>query len=239
MLSLRQSETRGLAEHGWLRSKHSFSFASYHDPAHMQFSSLRVINEDWISARRGFDTHPHQNMEILTYLISGALEHRDSLGNGEVMYPGDVQVMSAGRGVRHSEYSASDQTTHLLQIWIVPASPGGEPSYRQKNFSADMKKNRLCLLAAPRENPDDALPIGQDAYVYASLLGSGQTLLHRFESSRCGYLQLISGELQIDDLHLKTGDGLKITQQNELNMVANSDAEFLLFDLMNQEARHA
>lgn len=201
----------------------------------MQFSSLRVINEDWIAARRGFDTHPHQNMEILTYLISGALQHKDSMGNGEVMRPGDVQVMSAGSGVRHSEFSASDETTHLLQIWIMPTRLGGEPGYTQRNFSADMKQNRLCLLAAPMESANDALPIGQDAYVYASLLDAGRVVRHQLNQRRCAYLQLIRGELLLDDIVLKAGDALKISNQTELEITANSDAEFLLFDLVDQD----
>ena len=231
MISLRTSTERGHARHGWLDSYHSFSFADYHDPQHMGFSALRVINEDRIEPAAGFPTHPHRDMEIITYLLEGALQHRDSMGNGSVIRPGEVQRMSAGTGITHSEFNASDEhRAHLLQIWIIPARTGLTPSYEQKAFSADEKRGRLRLVAS-RDGRDGSVTIHQDVALYASLLAPGESVTHSLADGRRAYVHVARGDLAINGQRLRAGDALKATEEPAVEMTASEAAEVLLFDL--------
>jgi len=232
MITRKLSAERGYAHHGWLVSHHSFSFADYYDPRHMRFRTLRLINEDHVAPGQGFPTHPHKDMEILTYVVKGALEHRDSLGNGSVIRPGDVQYMSAGTGVTHSEFNpSSDEATHLLQIWIVPNEKDAEPRYGQRNFDERSKRDRLCLVASP-DGVEDSLRIRQDARLYASVLSEGRTLEHPIAPGRYAWLQLVHGELEANGQPLKEGDAVALEEESALKLRALSgDAEFLLFDL--------
>jgi hypothetical protein len=231
MIEIRPSEERGGADHGWLQTRHSFSFADYHDPAHMGFGPLRVINEDRVAPGAGFDLHPHADMEILSYVLSGVLAHRDSLGHGSVIRPGEVQRMSAGTGIVHSEFNASDQhAVHFLQIWLRPERRGIEPGYEQKAFSEADKRDRLCLVAS-REGENSALRLHQDAEIYASLLSAGKSLRHDFADGRIGWLQVVSGLLRIGDRVLEAGDGGAIRDEKSLVITAEEDSEFLLFDM--------
>jgi redox-sensitive bicupin YhaK (pirin superfamily) len=233
MLTLRKSDERGHFDHGWLKTYHTFSFADYHDDSHVHFRALRVINEDTVAPGKGFGTHPHRDMEIITYILSGSLEHKDSMGNGSVIRPGDVQYMSAGTGVLHSEFNPSaTEGVHLLQIWILPNAHGLTPLYGQKNFSEDERMNALKLIASPNGD-DGSVTIRQDVDLYASILDVGQTLPHTFEASRFGWLQLTSGELVVNDTAMKAGDGLSISEEKtiEISSTGNDRAEFLLFDL--------
>lgn len=231
MISIRKSQDRGHATHGWLDSHFSFSFAEYYDPQHMGFSSLRVINEDWIAPSKGFPTHPHRDMEIVTYLLEGALEHRDTLGTGSVITPGEVQRMSAGTGIAHSEFNPSaSERCHLLQIWMLPAQRGLSPSYEQKRFADAEKQNRLCLIAAP-DGRDGAVSIQQDAYIYASLLETGASVTHTAAPGRKLYLQIVRGEIEKNGHHLQAGDGARIWEETEITLTGRQPAEFLLFDL--------
>ena len=231
MISIRKSEDRGAADHGWLKAKHSFSFASYYDPAHMGFAPLRVINEDRIAGGGGFATHPHENMEIITYVLEGALEHKDSMGNHGVINAGEVQHMSAGTGVRHSEFngSASDET-HLFQIWIEPDEKDVVPHYDQKNFEAPAKRNQLRLIVS-KTGRDGSIAIHQDTDVYASLLDRGGVLTHGFADGRRGWLQMARGAVAVNGVILGVGDGAQIEGEVEIELAAQEDAEFLLFDL--------
>lgn len=233
MLTVRRSNDRGHSDHGWLKTYHTFSFADYHDPAHVHFRALRVINEDYVSSGKGFGTHPHRDMEIITYILSGALEHKDSMGNGSVIRPGDVQYMSAGTGVLHSEFNPSPgEPVHLLQIWILPNAHGLEPLYGQKNFSPEERSNTLRLIASPNGD-DGSVTIRQDVDLYASILDVGETMPHTFESGRFGWLQLTSGQLLVNDTMLSAGDGLAISDERTISIssTGNEKAEFLLFDL--------
>lgn len=233
MFSLRPSNERGVADRGWLRAKHSFSFGGYFDPQHMKFASLRVINEDRIEGGMGFGTHPHENMEILTYVISGALEHKDSLGHAAQILPGELQRMSAGTGIRHSEYNAHpDEELHLLQIWIEPETQGIEPGYEQKFFGEE-RRNALRLVASPN-GEEGSLTIHQQAWVHASLLDAGKTLgLER--RSDAAWVQVVSGKLRItggsEETSLQSGDGLAVSGRETLELVAEEDANFLIFEL--------
>jgi len=233
MTTLRPSARRGHANHGWLDTHYSFSFADYYDPGHMGFRDLRVINEDRISAGRGFGMHPHRDMEILTYIIDGELSHRDSMGRGATIKRNDVQRMSAGTGILHSEMNQSPQPVHLLQIWILPEAQGLKPSYEDRTFSPEEKHNRLRLIAS-RDGRDGSTKIHQDASVYASLLDSGKSLDLELGRGRHAWVQLISGQLEVNGTALTTGDGAAISGESALRMASagsNGSAEFLLFDL--------
>ncbi len=231
MLQLRLSEQRGQADFGWLRSKHSFSFGGYHDAEHIGFGPLRVINEDMVSAGGGFDTHGHADMEIVSYVLEGGLEHRDSIGSGSVIRPGDVQRMSAGTGIRHSEFNASrTDPVHFLQIWIVPERNGMEPSYEQRHFDRAERHNQLKLVISGMPE-SDALHIHQQADIYASLLDKGKSLSHKPEAGHGQWLQLACGELLVNGEQMRSGDGLAITGEAEIDIKALDDAEFLLFDM--------
>ena len=235
MLVVRKSADRGHINHGWLDTQHSFCFGSYYHPDWQQFGTLRVINEDHIAGGQGFGGHPHQNMEIITYLIAGALEHKDSLGNGKVINQNEVQRMSAGSGIEHSEFNPlSDTTTHLLQIWFVPAQLDVTPSYEQQIFSDEDKRNTLCLLVTGEPNQPtktQALSIHQSLSMYASLLDNGKTLHHQLDSHRQAWVQLISGQLIVNDQALQSGDGLAIDQTPTLTITCTKDAHFVLFDM--------
>ncbi|MDA8107083.1 MAG: pirin family protein [Betaproteobacteria bacterium] len=231
MLETRRAEERGLADHGWLRSFHSFSFADYHDPAHVGFGALRVINEDRIQPGTGFGTHGHRDMEIISYVLEGALAHRDSMGNGSTIVPGDVQRMSAGRGVMHSEFNHEPHgVTHFLQIWIEPDVRGIAPSYEQKRFAPEEKRGRLCLVASP-DGREGSVTINQDAFVYAALLDGAERVTHRLAPGRRAYLHLARGRLSANGVPLAAGDALKATQVDEIVLEHGAAAEVLLFDL--------
>ena len=230
MITIRHANERGHANHGWLDSYHTFSFANYYDPQHMGVSCLRVINDDTVAPTAGFGTHSHQDMEIISYVLSGGLEHKDSMGNGSVIRPGDVQRMSAGTGVTHSEYNASDQEpVNFLQIWIQPNVYGVEPGYEQKNFLADLK-GQLCLVASP-DGEMDSLSIHQDAYVYAGQLQAGDKLSYSSKTNRVVYVHIANGEVQLNGKTLNHGDGATIKDEVEITLTTQSAAEVLLFDL--------
>jgi quercetin 2,3-dioxygenase len=231
MLQVRKSNERGYADHGWLKSFHTFSFADYHDPDHMGFGSLRVINEDRILPGRGFGTHGHRDMEIISYVLEGALAHKDSMGNGSSIVPGDVQRMSAGKGVMHSEYNHSkDGTTHFLQIWIEPNVTGIPPSYEQKHFDAASKRGRLCLIAASDAREGSVL-IHQDASVYAALLDGAERIEHKLDSARRAFLHVARGKLTANGQSLHAGDALKASGVDKLVLEKGELAEVILFDL--------
>jgi redox-sensitive bicupin YhaK (pirin superfamily) len=231
MRSLRRSEERGHANHGWLDTYHTFSFAGYHDPAEMGFASLRVINDDRVQPGQGFGMHGHRDMEIITYILDGELEHKDSMGNGSVIRPGDVQRMSAGRGVLHSEFNPSrSDPVHLLQIWIEPNVRGIQPSYEEKRFSDADKKGRLRLVASP-DGRDGSVTIHQDAFVYASLLGQGDAVTHRLAPGRKAYVHVARGTLEVNGVRLAGGDGLKVSDEDAIALTNARKAEVLLFDL--------
>ena len=231
MITIRRSAERGHFDHGWLDTYHTFSFDQYHDPAHVHFRSLRVINEDRVAPAHGFPMHAHRDMEIITYILSGELEHRDSMGNGSVIRPGDVQRMTAGTGVRHSEFNPSRTAAcHLLQIWILPNARDLTPGYEQKFFAADERKGQLRLIAAA-DGHDGAVSIHQDAGVYASLLSSGESITHQLTEGRQAWLQLARGAIRINDETLQVGDGAALSDESELMIRAEEDSEFLLFDL--------
>jgi hypothetical protein len=233
MITIRPSTERGHANHGWLDTHYSFSFSDYYDPRHMGFRDLRVINEDVVSAGRGFGKHPHRDMEILTYIVDGELSHRDSMGRGATIKRNDVQRMSAGTGVMHSEVNQSGNPVHLLQIWILPEAEGLKPSYEDRTFSPEEKKNRLRLIAS-HDGREGSTTINQDASVYASILESGKSVELELKPQRHGWVQLISGELDVNGTKLDKGDGAAISGESKLTIASNSGdgtAEFLLFDL--------
>ena len=231
MIQVRKSTERGHANHGWLDSWHTFSFAGYYDPEYMGFSSLRVINDDRIAAGAGFPTHPHRDMEIVTYLLEGALEHKDSMGNGSVIRAGEVQRLTAGTGITHSEFNASDSDPiRLLQIWIQPDQTGLTPGYEQKMFSAAEKQGRLRLVASA-DGRDGSVTIHQDANLHAGLLGKSDKIRHTLAPGRRAYLQVARGEIQVNGLGLSEGDGAAITGEGEINLTTGTSAEVLLFDL--------
>ncbi|MES9888510.1 MAG: pirin family protein [Candidatus Sedimenticola sp. 6PFRAG1] len=231
MITLRPGEQRGHANHGWLDAYHSFSFGQYYDPDNMGFSVLRVINQDRIAPGKGFPPHDHQDMEIVTYILEGALEHRDSMSNQGVIRPGEVQRMSAGSGVTHSEYNHSKEvTTHLLQIWIQPDTPGIEPGYEQTRFDEREKQGKLRLIASP-DGREDSVTIRQSALIYASLLDGEESIRHEVDSDRSLYLHLAKGRIELNGEPLQAGDGAKITGESELLLSNGTGAEFLLFDL--------
>ena len=231
MLQIRKSNERGHADHGWLNSYHTFSFADYVDPQQMGFSALRVINEDRVQPGAGFPTHGHRDMEIISYVLDGALEHKDSLGTGSVIRPGDVQRMSAGSGVRHSEYNASaEQPVHFLQIWIQPDQLGGAPGYEQQHFAPEELNGRLRLIAAP-EAREGAVTLRQDARLYATRLNGEQEVTHILSAGRRAYVQVARGSVQLNGVPLAAGDGARVENETTLRLHAGANAEVLLFDL--------
>jgi quercetin 2,3-dioxygenase len=234
MMSIRRAEERGRGDHGWLESRHTFSFADYHDPQFMGFGPLRVINEDRVRPGQGFGTHGHSNMEIVSYVLAGALEHRDSMGNGSTIQPGDVQRMSAGTGVRHSEFNASQvEPVHFLQIWILPEANGLEPSYEQKNFSSAQKRGRLRLIGS-RDGRDGSVTIHRDVDLYATVLGEGDTAAHELAAGRKGWVQLARGSATLNGEVLRAGDGVAIEGPERLVLtgtVSTPDTEALIFDM--------
>ena len=231
MMTLRTSGERGYADHGWLKSFHSFSFAGYHDLNHMGFGNLRVINEDRVAAGRGFGTHSHQNMEIISYVLSGELAHKDSMGNVKGIPPGDVQRMSAGTGVQHSEFNhAADQTTHFLQIWIEPNVMGIAPGYEQKTFSEIDKRGALRLVASP-DGAQDSVSMHADARLYAGLFDGLEGTTMVLDPKRKTYVQLVRGQLEVNGQLLHAGDAVALQSENELRLANGRLAEVLVFDL--------
>lgn len=231
MIEIRSAAARGHADHGWLNTWHSFSFADYYDPNNMGFRSLRVINEDFIAPAMGFGMHPHRDMEIITYVLEGAIRHKDNLGNGSVIVPGEVQRMSAGTGIVHSEFNGSEsEQAHLLQIWIMPDKRGAEPGYDQRPFPKTEIDGRLRLVAS-RDGRDGALSINQDVDLYASSLEAGTRLEHRLAPGRHAWVQVARGVLNINGTTLAAGDGAAISDEERLAIEATESAEFLLFDL--------
>ena len=231
MITLRPSGERGHADHGWLKSFHSFSFAGYHDPAHMGFGNLRVINEDRIAAGRGFGTHSHQNMEIISYVLSGELAHKDSMGNVKCIPPGDVQRMSAGTGVQHSEFNhAEGQTTHFLQIWIEPNVTGIAPGYEQKTFAERDKRGALRLVASP-DGAQGSVQMHADAKLYAGLFDGDEAVVLALDPKRKAYVHLIRGQLEVNGQMLHSGDAALLEAEDRLSLAKGQDAEVLVFDL--------
>lgn len=231
MITIRKAEERGHFDFGWLNTYHSFSFGDYYDPRHTRFRTLRVINEDFVQAGRGFPTHGHRDMEIVTYILAGALEHRDSMGTGSIIRRGDAQRMSAGTGVTHSEANpSSDEPVHLLQIWILPAEQGGQPEYEEKKFSDDEKRNKLRLIVSP-DGSEGSVRIHQDAKIYASLLDENQEVVHTLADGRSAWLQVAAGSVTLNEVELKPGDGAAVSQESNLHITAQESSEILLFDL--------
>jgi redox-sensitive bicupin YhaK (pirin superfamily) len=231
MIEIRKSEDRGRADHGWLRSYHTFSFADYYDRENMGFGHLRVINEDRVQPGTGFGTHGHRDMEIISYVLEGALAHKDNMGNGSTIVPGDVQLMSAGKGVLHSEFNhARDEVTHFLQIWIEPNVSGIPPSYEQKRFDAESKRGRLRLVASP-DGRDGSVTIHQDAHLYAGLLDGSDRAVQKLQPGRRAYVHVARGRLTVNGQPLEAGDALKATDTAEIVLQQGEGAEVLLFDL--------
>lgn len=230
MITIRKSADRGHANHGWLDSRHSFSFADYYDPEHVRFRALRVINEDRVVAGQGFGMHPHRDMEIISYVISGALQHQDSMGSKAVMRAGDVQRISAGTGILHSEYNPSrEDPVHFLQIWLMPDEKSVKPDYTERSYR-EIEPGRLHLIAS-KTGRDGSISIHQDADVFVAKVPANQSLRHPLASSRAGWVQVIGGELSIQDEMLAEGDGAAISESSEITVTAKRDAHFLLFDL--------
>jgi quercetin 2,3-dioxygenase len=231
MITIRRSDERGGGDFGWLNTHFTFSFDQYYDPRFMGFRSLRVMNEDWVQPGQGFPLHPHRDMEIITYVLEGALEHKDSLGTGEVILPGDGQRMSAGRGIRHSEANPSKtDPVHLLQIWITPDRTGHEPGYEQKTFPEAEKRGKLRLIASP-DGKDGSVTIHQDAKLYVSLLAPGQEVKHELDKGRYAWLQIAKGAAELNGKPLSQGDGAAVSEEQKLTIKGTKDAEILLFDL--------
>jgi quercetin 2,3-dioxygenase len=232
MITVRPAQARGNANFGWLDSKHTFSFGSYYDPKHMGFASLRVINEDKVQPAKGFGTHSHRDMEIISYVLEGELEHKDSIGNGSIIRPGDVQRMSAGTGIAHSEFNASDRDpVHFLQIWILPDREGIKPSYEQKHFTLDEKQGKLRLVASP-DGRDNSVTIHQDANLYVAVLNNGDRVSYSMNNNRSLWLQIANGSTEVNGQLLNAGDGAAINGETEIAIAATTDnTEVLLFDL--------
>jgi redox-sensitive bicupin YhaK (pirin superfamily) len=235
MIEIRHANERGHAEHGWLSSRHTFSFANYYDPQQIGFSDLLVINDDRVAPGRGFGKHPHRDMEIFSYVLEGALEHKDSMGTGSVIVPGDVQVMSAGTGVAHSEYNHSaSELVHFLQIWIAPSVKGATPRYQQQHFAAGEKRGKLRLVLSP-EGTDGSLQLRQDARVYAGLFDGAEEASVELDSDRYAYVHVARGALTVNGVRLTEGDGARIRGERKLSFSEGDDAEVLVFDLRNNE----
>ncbi|MBX3427212.1 MAG: pirin family protein [Pirellulales bacterium] len=233
MIQVRQARDRGHADHGWLKTYHTFSFATYQDPSHTRFRALRVMNEDFVAPGQGFGTHPHHDMEIVTYVLSGALEHRDSLGNGEVIRAGEFQRMSAGTGVTHSEFNPSaTEPVHLYQIWLFPERKGIEPSYEQKRFPEEQRRNRWQLAASP-DGAEDSLRIHQDARISLATLDPNREVRHALAVERHAWLQVLRGRISLNGVALAAGDGAAVSDEPELTLVADGDGEteVMAFDL--------
>jgi len=231
MITVRPSAERGHADHGWLDTYHTFSFASYRDPEHMGYRSLRVINEDRVAPAQGFGTHPHRDMEIVTIVLEGALEHRDSMGNGSTMVPGEVQRMTAGTGVTHSEFNASEtESLHLLQIWILPERNGLPPSYEQTMFAEEEKRDRLRLVASP-DGADGSVTVHQDVRLHQSDLSAGATVTHELPEGRGAWVQVTDGALAVNGTELGAGDGAAVEDERTLAFTTEEGASFILFDL--------
>jgi redox-sensitive bicupin YhaK (pirin superfamily) len=231
MLTIRKSDERGRANHGWLDTHFSFSFADYFDPEHVQFRTLRVMNDDRVAGGGGFPPHPHRDMEIVTYVLEGALQHQDSMGNGSVIKPGDIQYMSAGSGVTHSEFNASKtEPVHLYQIWMMPDKRGHKPAYDQKHFSEAEKRGKLRLLASP-DGRDGSVKIRQDNELYATVLGAGEQVKHALKPERHAYIQVARGRVKLNGKSLETGDGAAISVEKSVELTGVDNAEVLLFDL--------
>ncbi|HSS22201.1 MAG TPA: pirin family protein [Pyrinomonadaceae bacterium] len=231
MITVRKASDRGHFDFGWLNTYHTFSFGDYYDPRHTRFRSLRVINEDFVAPGRGFPTHGHSDMEIITYILSGELQHRDSMGTGSIIQRGDAQRMSAGTGVTHSEANPSiESPVHLLQIWIFPSERDLQPEYEQKTFADDEKQNQLRLIVSPN-GTDGSVRIHQDAKIYAALLDKDSEVKHALENGRGAWLQVAAGSVELNDISLAQGDGASVSQETEIRVRANEPAEVLLFDL--------
>jgi quercetin 2,3-dioxygenase len=231
MITLHPADQRGRTKIDWLDSRHSFSFGDYYDPRNMGFGPLHVINDDRVAPGGGFGAHPHRDMEIITYIVSGSLEHKDSLGTGSVIRPGDVQRMTAGTGIRHSEFNpSSSEPVHFLQIWILPERQDLKPSYEQKTVAAAERMNRLRLIASP-DGRDDSVTIHQQADVFAALLGPGKKVQHELPAGRIAWLQVIRGEITLNGNALNAGDGAAVENELRLELTAQTDTELLLFDL--------
>ena len=232
MINIRKADERGHAEHGWLNVYHTFSFNTYYDENYMGFRSLRVLNEDRIQPGKGFGTHPHEDMEIITYIMKGALEHKDNMGNGSVINAGDVQRMSAGTGIKHSEFNPSDsESVHLLQIWINPNKKGITPSYEQTRFNREEKVGKLLLIASP-DGRNDSVTINQDADVYATILEKDMSIKVPVSKDRHLWIHVAQGEAKLGDESLSAGDGIAIIDESEINLIGVNDAEILVFDLI-------
>jgi redox-sensitive bicupin YhaK (pirin superfamily) len=231
MIEVIRSEDRGTADLGWLQSRHTFSFADYQNPERVNFGPLRVVNEDWIAAGKGFDTHPHRDMEIITYMLDGELEHKDSMGNGSVIRPGEVQRMTAGTGVLHSEFNPSGDTpAHLLQIWLFPEENGLQPGYEQELFAAELKENQWCLVGS-RDGRNGSLTIHQDVNLYAASLQESHSIDIELLAGRNSFLHIARGRVVMDDEELVAGDAVTVEGQAALTLRANEDSEMLLFDM--------
>ena len=237
-MELRPAAARGLANFGWLHSQHSFSFGSYYDPQHMGFSDLLVINEDRVRPGRGFDTHGHRDMEIFSYVLDGALEHKDSMGTGSVIRPGDVQMMSAGTGVRHSEFNASrEDEVHFLQIWLVPDRKGVPPRYQQQHFAPEEKRGRLRLIISP-DGDEGSLSVHQDVRVFAGLFDGDEAQRFELPAKRFAYVHVARGALEVNGQRLSAGDAVKLRNVREVSFAKGEQAEVLLFDLRPNETPH-
>jgi redox-sensitive bicupin YhaK (pirin superfamily) len=231
MIQVRKAADRGHANHGWLDTYHTFSFGDYHNLEHMGFRSLRVMNEDRVEPGKGFGTHPHRDMEIVTCVLEGSLEHKDSMGNGEVLRPGEFQRMSAGTGITHSEFNPSEvEPVHLYQIWLFPGQKGIEPSYEQKRFPDEERRNRLRLVAS-RDTADGSLLIQQDARIFLSQIDDGVQISHNMPEGRHAWLQVLRGSVSLNGDDLQTSDGAAVSEESLLTILATSDAEVMLFDL--------
>ncbi|MHC4844621.1 MAG: pirin family protein [Planctomycetota bacterium] len=231
MITIRRAADRGHADHGWLLAKHTFSFADYRDPRHTRFRTLRVLNEDVVQPGRGFGTHPHADMEILTWVLSGALEHEDSMGNGSTIRPGEAQRMSAGTGVTHSEFNPSgSEPVHLLQIWIFPRQKGLPPGYEQRAFPEETRRGRLALIASP-DGADGSVTLQQDARVHAGLLAPGDTVTHELLPGRGAWVHVARGAIDLDGERLAAGDGAAVEDVQAITLAGVEDAEVLVFDL--------
>ena len=231
MINIRKSKERGHADHGWLNTRFTFSFADYYDPKHERFRTLRVMNDDRVAGGGGFPMHPHRDMEIITYVLEGALQHRDSMGNGSVIKPGDIQYMSAGTGVTHSEFNASKtDPVHLYQIWMFPEKQGLKPAYDQRNFSEADKRGKLRLIASP-DGREGSVTIRQENELYATVLGKGESVKHALKADRHAYVQVARGSVKLNGQELAEGDGAAISAEKSVELIGVNDAEVLLFDL--------